>query len=103
MADACQRIQRYIEGWTLDQFEQDLKTHDAVCMNLIRLGEGARLLSAEIKAHEPETPWRQIVNMRNFVAHTYALVESGVVWRTATADVPLLAQAVSRMQARLGA
>jgi uncharacterized protein with HEPN domain len=101
MVDACGRIRLYLEGWTLDQFERDLRTHDAVCMNLIRIGEGARLLSAEIKADESETAWRKIINMRNFIAHTYALVETGVVWRTATTDVPRLAEALARMQARL--
>lgn len=101
MLDACERIAVYLDGWTLEQFEADLRTLDAVCMNLIRIGEGARLLSAELKATEPDVSWRQIVNMRNFIAHTYALVESGVVWRSATSDVPELAAVLVRMQARL--
>ena len=101
MLDACGRIAIYIDGWDLIRFESDLRTIDAVCMNLIRIGEGARLLSAEMKARAPDVRWRQIIDMRNFIAHTYALIESDTVWSSASLNVPELAKVLRRLRAHL--
>lgn len=50
MLDAAERIRQYLIGFDEDGFYEDLRTIDAVCMNLVRIGEGAGELSEALKA-----------------------------------------------------
>jgi uncharacterized protein with HEPN domain len=57
------------------------------------IGEAARHVSAETRAQLP-LPWVQIVAMRNRVAHGYFEINEVIVWRTATLEVPVIANAI---------
>lgn len=39
----------------------------------------------------PETPWRQIIAMRNRVVHGYFEIDLDVLWDAVTLDIPQLA------------
>lgn len=92
MLEAGERIGGYLNGWTFDDFISDLRTFDAVCMNLIRIGEGAKHLTAETRDALPYVPWPDIRSLRNKVAHSYAQLRVDAIWRIATLSVPELAQ-----------
>lgn len=96
-----ERIASYLQGWSERAFMDDLRTMDAVCMNLIRIGESARLLSPTAKAQAGHVPWPKIITMRNWIAHTYAQVDFDVIWRTATVSVPALRDDLLKLQADL--
>ena len=52
------------------------------------LGEAAgRVSSVYAKVH-PEIPWREIPRIRHALIHDYFEVDLGIVWRTATVNVP---------------
>ncbi len=70
----------------------DLRTIDAVCMNLIRIGEGARNLSAAAKAAMRTVPWPRVTSLRHRLAHSYAATDMDVLWDSATVSVPALVQ-----------
>jgi uncharacterized protein with HEPN domain len=91
MLDAAERIRSYLVGFDEDAFYEDLRTIDAVCMNLVRIGEGAGELSDAVKTSAPHLPWRRMTDMRNRIAHSYAGVKLSIVWRTARLNVPELA------------
>jgi uncharacterized protein with HEPN domain len=54
------------------------------------IGEAARRLSTELKAANPQIPWRLIVDQRNVLIHAYDEVEDERIWRLAAQDVPQL-------------
>lgn len=56
------------------------------------VGEAASGLSDELTSAHPETPWRQIIAMRNRVVHGYFEVDLDVLWDVVTLDVPRLAR-----------
>ena len=95
--DAGERIARYIAGLDELGFIDNLLVVDAVCLNLVRIGEAANLLTQESTALEPSISWRRITDMRNRIAHGYAGLDIGVVWTAASVGVPELVQAVRRM------
>ena len=55
------------------------------------LGEAANKISPETWAAAPLVPWGAIVSMRNRLIHGYFDIDTAVVWKTATAEIPTLA------------
>jgi len=94
MLDAARRIGRYVEGLSRDQFVTRDMAFDAVCLNLIRIGEAARFLGDDAKAALPTVRWPDVVTMRNRIAHGYKSLEEEIIWRTATESVRDLANAI---------
>ena len=60
---------------------------DAVLYNLVVMGEAVDALPPELIATRPDIPWRDVVDMRNFLSHEYFRVSAHVVRRTL--DEPL--------------
>ena len=52
------------------------------------LGEAASRLSAEARERAADVPWAAIVSMRNRLIHGYFDIDSALVWKTATEEVP---------------
>jgi len=83
----------YVEGLSEAEFLNDVRTQQAVAMNLLIIGEAAARLArdhSDFLDQHPEPPWRSMVGMRNRIAHGYFDLDLGVVWRTVTADLPRL-------------
>jgi len=91
LLDAASRIELYLAGGSIEDFVDDLRTVDAVCMNLIRIGEAARRLAPETRAALPDVPWSEVIGNRDRVAHGYAQLRLDQLWLTATRSVPDLA------------
>ena len=91
MLDAANRIASYIEGVEKAEFIRRDIVFDAVCLNLVRIGEGGKFLSAEAKANLTAVHWPDVVTMRNRIAHGYRTLEESIIWHTAVESVPDLA------------
>lgn len=91
MLDAAERIASYIDGVEKAEFLQRDIVFDAVCLNLVRIGEGGKFLSAEARADLTAVHWPDVVTMRNRIAHGYRTLEESIIWLTATESVPALA------------
>ncbi|MGH3680640.1 MAG: HepT-like ribonuclease domain-containing protein [Natronosporangium sp.] len=61
--------------------------YDAVLYNLVVIGEAVNALPDDVTSQESGVPWRDIVDMRNFLSHEYFRVLAEVVHRTI--DEPL--------------
>ena len=73
-----------------EEFRDDLRTQWAVGLGLIRIGEAVAKLPASVTERFPDQPWRQIVGMRNYVAHQYDDIDLDLVWGTVSRDIPAL-------------
>ena len=67
--DCIVKIQRYTNGYTFDDFQDDDKTIDSVLRNLEIIGEAARHVPAEVGAQHSDLPWVEMLTMRNIVIH----------------------------------
>lgn len=88
IVEAVEKIQRYVDGMSLEEFLVDTKTADAVLRNLEVIGEAARLVPEEITARYHQVPWADMRAMRNVVAHEYDRVNLPTIWDTVQQDLP---------------
>jgi len=98
--ESTKNIDEYIEGFNYDVFIKDKKTIAAVVRELEVIGEAAGKLSDEFKAQNLEIPFRDIIDMRNFLIHEYFGVDTKVVWDTCKDDLPKLKGVIEEFLAR---
>ena len=60
------------------------------------IGEAASRLAPDTQAQFPSLPFRAMRGMRNIIAHDYGEVDLELVWKTATADLPVLIETLER-------
>ena len=99
MGECIERIREYTEG-DRSRFEMSRLVQDAVIRNLQTLTESSQRLSDELKATEPQVPWRELAGFRNVIVHGYLGVDLAAIWLVVDQDLPPLAAAVARMVAR---
>ena len=74
---------------------------DAICMNLIALGEAVKglnkLTHEQLLSQYPEVYWSGIMRMRDKIAHHYFEIDTDVVFKTIQEDVPQLLGVIEKM------
>jgi uncharacterized protein len=95
--EAIQRIEAYVSGMTLADFESDRRTLDAVERNFIAIGEAAGGVPEEVQQRHPGLPWQEMRAMRNFVVHVYWGVEPRRLWDTIHSNLPDLVPALEHL------
>lgn len=74
---------------------------DAICMNLIALGETVKgldkLSGGQLLPKYPEVYWKGVMGMRDKISHHYFEIDSDVVFKTIQEDIPQMINAVTRM------
>ena len=87
---AIERIKRYTLGKRFDDLVKDDMMYYAVVKNIEIIGEAANLLTNEFKSEHPDTPWKLITGMRNYIVHEYFQVDNTVIWDVIQNDLPQL-------------
>ena len=58
----------------------------AVVYNIMIIGEAANMLTKEFRDENQDTPWRDIIDMRNVLVHGYYIASPKFVWDTYVND-----------------
>jgi uncharacterized protein with HEPN domain len=90
MLEAARAIRQFVQGLSLPQYQRDLLVRSAVERQLEILGEAARRVSEPFKKDHPQVPWRQIVGLRNVLAHEYGDINQARLWAVAAERLPAL-------------
>ena len=59
---------------------EDDMMYYAVVKNIEMMGEAANMLTTEFQNAHPETPWKMVKGMRNYIVHEYFQIDNNVVW-----------------------
>ena len=94
--DYSNNVTKLIEGFSLEDFEKDIRTYYAVMKNIEIVGEAAYMLTKEFKEAHPETPWMVVQGMHHVLVHGYANVQVKELYNTAINDMTPLREQVSR-------
>ena len=94
MLESCQRILRYTNRFTVEQFIQNDLVYDAVLRNIEIIGEAAKHIPDDIQQEHAEIDWRRIAGMRDIVAHHYFSIHNEIVWDVVTNKIPILLEQI---------
>lgn len=94
--DAIERIETFTTGGR-DQFFADPLVQDAVIRNLEVIGEAVKGLSDDLRAANPDVPWKQIAGMRDVLIHHYFGVKLQTVWQVVAEHLPRLRERVRQL------
>lgn len=92
--ESIERIKRYSAGKRFADFVEDDMMYYAVVKNIEIIGEASNLLTEGFKADHPQTPWKMVTGMRNYIVHEYFQVDSTVIWDVVTNDLPELEKSI---------
>ena len=84
MIEAIDRIMRYTDNKSYEDLVNDDMMYYAVVKNIEIIGEAANMLTNDFQDIHPETPWKMVKGMRNYIVHEYFQIDDVVVWDVVT-------------------
>ncbi|MBE6255499.1 MAG: DUF86 domain-containing protein [Prevotella sp.] len=96
MKTAIERILRYTSGKSYEDLVSDDMMYYAVVKNIEIIGEAANMLTPSFQQIHPETPWKMVKGMRNYIVHEYFQIDDIVVWDVVKNNIPELREQVIR-------
>ena len=93
---AIDRIQRYTVGKSYQDLTADDMMYYAVVKNIEIIGEAANMLTPIFQQSHPETPWKMVKGMRNYIVHEYFQIDDIVVWDVIKNNIPELREQILR-------
>ena len=95
--ESSEKILRYIQSESFEEFCNDSKTLDAVVRNLEIIGEAAKNISETLKLQAPEISWRGMAGLRDRLIHNYFGVDERIVWKIVVDEIPQLLEKLRKI------
>ncbi|HTE81460.1 MAG TPA: HepT-like ribonuclease domain-containing protein [Reyranella sp.] len=95
--DNIERIRGWTDGMTIEAYQADTMLRDATERCLERISEASRRLSDDVKAGQPQIPWRKVADIGNVLRHEYHDVADTEVWRIVVDDLSELQEAIKAL------
>ncbi len=87
---SAQRIERYVQSLSVEQFTSNSMVSDATLYNLLIIGEAAKHIPDDIRVNYPDVDWRRMAGLRDITAHEYFRLSLEIVWNITQEDIPEL-------------
>jgi uncharacterized protein with HEPN domain len=85
---AMEKIEKYTENLSQQEFEQTDIVIDAVIRNLEVIGEAAKSAPIEAREEYVHIPWKRMIGLRNIIIHEYFGIDLGIVWNIIKNNLP---------------
>ena len=85
-----------MEGVPIEALRSNDMRYYAVVKNIEIVGEAANLLTEDFRKSHPESQWKMIIGMRNYIIHEYFQVKFDVVKEVLTLDLPELEEQIDK-------
>lgn len=89
--------QKFIEGYTFDDFTVDQKTINAAIRSLEIIGEASKRIPDEIRNLAPDVPWKYMSGMRDKLIHDYFGVDLSIVWGVLIDELPKIQPEIEKL------
>ena len=91
------KIERYLQGYNFEKFQNNELVTDAVVRNVEIIGEAANNLTRDFRSKTPNIEWRKIISTRNRIIHGYATVDLEIIWNITQKDLPNLKTEIEKI------
>jgi uncharacterized protein with HEPN domain len=98
MIDAGELVAHFVDGRQRADLDHDKMLLFAIVRAIEIIGEAAGKITEETRRNHPTIPWQAIVGMRNRLIHGYFDIDTDIVWKTATAEIPSLLTQLRALQ-----
>ena len=80
----CEQIEQTVArfGDSFETFSRDLVYQNSCAFCLFQIGESVNVLSDEFRNSHKDMAWREIIGLRNLLAHEYGHVDVSSLWKT---------------------
>ena len=92
---AINNIFQYTAGKTIQQLNDDSMLFYATVKNIEIIGEAAYHLTRAFCKEHPDTPWNDVILMRNILVHDYYKIRLNEVWKVIQEDLQPLREQVA--------
>jgi uncharacterized protein with HEPN domain len=96
MLDYAREASAMLRGRTRADLDMDRMLQLALAQAISLIGEAANRVSREGRLRWPEIPWRDAINTRNRIILGYDSIDTDILWRIATDELPPLIAALER-------
>ena len=80
ICNAIEAIEKFVEGMSFEQFEEDDRTVSAVMKKFEIIGEATKNLPDFITEKYADVPWEKMAGFRDILVHAYFGTDFKVVW-----------------------
>lgn len=87
MKEAAEKILKYTQGLSFEDFLADDKTIDAVVRNFEIIGEASLRIDEDFRSDNPQIEWKKLRGFRNRIVHDYFGIDYEIVWSILTQDL----------------
>lgn len=88
MITSMQNALQFVENVAFPQMLADRKTLAAVSYEIMIIGEAASKIPSDVRALYPALDWRNIIGIRNRLAHDYGKIDYEKLWTILHEEIP---------------
>ena len=97
MLHAARDAAAVTSGLTEQQLRHDRMRVLALERSMELIGEAARRVSGKFREKHSQIAWREMIGLRNILAHEYGRVDHARLYATAMKDLPELIEALEKL------
>jgi uncharacterized protein with HEPN domain len=101
MIDAAESVAQFLDGRQRRELDSDRMLLFAVVRAIEIIGEAAGRVSLETRDATPEIPWGAIIAVRNRLIHGYFDIDTQIVWKTVSKELPALLRQLRKIETGL--
>jgi uncharacterized protein with HEPN domain len=95
--NSLDKIFKYTDNISYDEFINDDKTKDAVERNFEIIGEAVKNLPIDYRNKYPHIPFKQVAGMRDKLIHDYFGVDYDIIWKTIKDKLPQFSEDIKKL------
>jgi len=101
MVESTELAMSFAAGLGSESFEPGQMAYEAILRRLEIIGEAAGHIPQEVRSQAQDILWRDIIGLRNRLAHGYFAVERDILWNLVTVELPVTLAQLKALQETL--
>jgi uncharacterized protein with HEPN domain len=90
-------IEEYSLNVTKDDFLSSTQLQDSIIRRIEIIGEAVKKLPDGMRRRYPDIQWKEIIGMRDILAHGYLSVDLELTWKVVTQEIPKLKDKIEKI------